>query len=203
MNTLVIAGGPSANVAMFAALDRKPDRIWGCNRAVRLHDKLDCYVATDPNNQHKYDADMIEAVARGTELWLPPWYSGTELPHREFTYDQKKPIDYSREVIAHGRAVGLVTLQLALRENPKSVYLVGFDGYACDARSKHEITSGKMFQAISEYPNGGRMGWWAEVNACMDKVVQQIVADRQDVHFVWFHPQILTPPAGPNMEIVQ
>ena len=201
MKALVIAGGPSANVALFAAMDRKPDKVWGCNRAIRLWRDLDCYVATDPNNQKKYQGDMEEAATRGVQLWLPPWYKGANLPHQPFEYDTKNPLEYSRDKIAHGRAVGLVTLQLALRENPETVMLVGFDGYTADWRSKHEIDSKMLFKQIEEYP-GGRPQWWAEHNAYMQKVLDAIIADRTDVRFVWFQPSILTPPKAKNVEIV-
>ena len=201
MKTLVIAGGPSANVAMFAALEREPDVVWGCNRATRLYDQLDHYVATDPNNQRKYQGDMEEIVLRGTNLWLPPWYQGTTLPHKEFTYDQKNPHGYTRDTIAHGRAVGLVTLQLALRDNPSEVLMVGFDGYDSNWRSKHEIDNKMLFKQIEEYP-GGRAQWWAEHNASMQIVIDKILADRSDVKFVWFQPHTLVPPKLANVEIV-
>lgn len=191
---LVIAGGPTANLGLFRGLEHHPDQVWGCNRALRLYDRLDHYVATDPRNQAKYEADMAKAVERGTQLWLPPWYKGT-LKHTEFTYEREDPLTYARDRIAHGRAVGLVTLQLALRQNPAEVILVGFDGYASDALTKWERAGRFRHPEMENYPDG-RTGWWRDMNGAMQHVINLIAADRTDVKFTWVMPQILEVPKG-------
>lgn len=201
MKILCLANGPSAYVQLFKALKHEPDRIFGCNKSLRIWSECTDYVLTDPNNVTRFREDAELAQRRGVKLWMPPWAekaSGLTANH-PFTYDMQNRDNYSREEIAHGRSVGIVMLQLALRFNPSEVSLVGYDGYPPNWMTKHELSTGGRFPEIENF---GREAWWANANATGQQVLHKIITDRSDVTFRWFAPQIIGPPKADNLMIV-
>lgn len=196
---LVLANGPSANTSLFQALKHKPDRIFGVNKSLRMWRDCTDYVVTDPNNCRLFMNEARQAQSRGCRLWLTPqveqlYGAKADCP---FSYDEKNKDRYSREQIAHGRAVGIVALQLALSLNPSELYLCGFDGYPLNWRTKHELASGMLHAEIEQF---GRAQWWQLHNETAQHVLDQVLKDRTDVKFTWFKPQILEPLKADNVQ---
>lgn len=200
MKILCLANGPSAYVQLFKALKHNPDRVFGCNKSLRIWSECTDYVLTDPNNVTRFREDAELAQRRGVKLWMPPWAEKSSGLKADcpFSYNLENRDDYTRETIAHGRSVGIVMLQLALRSNPSEVLMVGFDGYPDGWQSKHELSAGARFPEIENY---GRDRWWQDVNSAMTGVLTKIVADRTDVKFSWYAPQIIVPPTAANVEV--
>lgn len=201
MKILCLANGPSAYVQVFKALKHEPDRIFGCNKSLKIWSECTDYVLTDPNNVKRFREDAELAQRRGVKLWMPPWAEKASGLKADcpFTYSLENRDDYSRENIAHGRSVGIVMLQLALRSNPSEVLMVGYDGYPPNWMSKHELTAGQRFTEIENY---GREAWWNDCNETARQVIEKIITDRADVRFLWLTPQIIEPPKLANVSIL-
>lgn len=201
MKILVLANGPSAYRTIHQAARLKPDRIFGVNKSLRIWSECTDYVVTDPNNCRMFMGEAIAAQQRGCRLWLTPRVQevyGVKASE-SFEYDEANKDRYSRQTIAHGRSVGIVALQLALRLNPSELFMLGFDGYPPQWMTKHELATNGHHPEIEQY---GRANWWADHNETAQHVINQVLGDRVDVQFKWFSPQLLQPPTSASVSVV-
>lgn len=201
MKILVLANGPSAYRSVHQAIKLQPDRIFGVNKSLRIWSDCTDYVVTDPNNCAMFMPEAKAAQQRGCNLWLTPRVQEvySVKASESFEYDEANKDRYSRQQIAHGRSVGIVALQLALRLNPTELIMCGFDGYPPQWQTKHELATGGRHPEIEAY---GRFEWWADHNATAQHVINQVLGDRSDVQFRWFTAQILQPPALANVTVL-
>lgn len=150
---MLIAGGPSVRTMLHVARHRAaPEAVFCMNNSLQHWPVPDFYVCTDTMAVKKFLDWRMLAEQFGTRSFIG---RHVDARYREgatiVDYDLSLMHGYTRGGrIIHGRTVGCIALQLAIREcKPSEVHLVGYDGYSQYSMDSHRNSQIEVKQAIN------------------------------------------------------